>query len=236
MPDKRLLSRAQISLLLKGLQDSVTPVRIALLRDIVRLPFDAESTELLRPVLPYLHEPEVIWTTFVPSPAIRDSIFEIVESTEEEERSLAKETIAEAERRVRESGHESFRLTARFAQLALNQYDLGQNLLVDAEEVARQVADLGGSYVPDVVGLFNVYRVWLRRGATFWFHWVEQQRHQYDPATQVPSWFPIDEGALAVSRQIEWAVSRGDTADTLTASACLAVRRGTRPIRCGSAH
>lgn len=217
MPDKPVLSRAQISLLLRGLQDSVTPVRIALLRDIVRLPFDAESTELLRPVLPYLHEPEVIWTTFVPSPAIRDSIFEIVESTEEEERNLAQETIAEAERRVRESGDESFRLTARFAQLALNQYDLGQNLLVDAEEAARQVAGLGGSYVPDVVGLFNVYRVWLRRAATFWFHWVEQQRHEYDPVTQVPSWFPIDEGALAVSRQIEWAVSRGDTADTLSA-------------------
>jgi hypothetical protein len=218
MPDKPLLSRTQISLLLRGLQDSVTPVRIALLRDIVRLPFDAESTELLRPVLPYLHEPEVIWTTFVPSPAIRDSIFEIVESTEEEERSLAKETIAEAERRVRESGDESFRLTARFAQLVLNEYDpRSENLLVDAEDVARQVAELGKSYVPDVAGLYNVYRVWLRRAATFWFRWVEEQKHQFDPATQVPSWFPIYEGPLAVSRQIEWAVSRGDTADTLTA-------------------
>ena len=217
MPDKRSLSRAQITFLLRGLQDSDTPVRIALLRDIVRLPLDAESADLLQPILPDLQEPEVIWTTFVPSRAVRDSIFEIVQSTEEEERWLASQTIAEAEKKARESGNESFRLTARFGELALNQYDLGQNLLVDAQEVARQVAELGKSYVPDVAGLFNVYRVWLRRAATFWFRWVEEQRHQYDPATQVPSWFPIDEGPLAVSRQIEWAVSRGDTADTLTA-------------------
>jgi hypothetical protein len=217
MPDKRSLSRAQIALLLRGLQGSDTPVRIALLRDIVRLPLDAESADLLQPVLPDLQEPEVIWTTFVPSPAVRNSIFEIVKSTEDEERWLASQTIAEAEKKVRESGNESFRLTARFAELALNQYDVGQNLLVDAQEVARQVAELGDSYVPDVLGLFNVYRVWLRRTATFWFRWVEEQQHQYNPATQVPSWFPIDEGSLAVSRQIEWAVSRGDTADTLTA-------------------
>lgn len=218
MPDKRLLSRAQIALLIRGLQDSVTPVRIALLRDIVRLPFDAESTELLRPVLPYLHEPEVIWTTFIPSSPIRDSIFGIVECTEEEERRLARETIAEAEKRVRESGDESFHLTSRFAQLALKEYDpRSENLLSDAEDVARQVSELGTSYVPDIAGLYNVYRVWLRRAATFWFRWVEEQKHQFDPATQGPSWFPIYEGPLAVSRQIEWAVSRGEITDTLTA-------------------
>ena len=115
-------------------------------------------------------------------------------------------------------GQDSFRITSRFAQLALNDYDPNsENLLADAEDIARQAEESGKWYSPDVAGLYNVYRVWLRRAANFWFQWLEERRHEYDPATQMPSWFPMQEGPLAVSRQIEWAVSRGDTAETLAA-------------------
>ena len=201
-----------------ALSDPVSPVRIAVLRGLVCLPLDRECTELLRPVLPYVQEPEIIWTTFVPSPSMRNRILEIVQCTAGEEVSLARETLAEAEEKARKSGQESFRITARFAQLALNDYDpRSENLLADAEDAARQAEELGKSYVPDVAGLYNVYSVWLRRAANFWFRWVEEQRYQYDPASQLPSWFPMNEGPLAVSRQIEWAVSRGDTADTVVA-------------------
>jgi hypothetical protein len=218
MPDKPLLSRAQIEGLLSAISDPESPVRIAALRALVRLPLDPEGAELLWLVPPYVYPPEIVWATFVPPPPIRDRIFQIVQCTEEEERSLALETEAEAEEKTRKSGQESFRITARFAQLALNDYDpRSENLLADAEDAARQAQELGKSYVPDVAGLYNVYRVWLRRAANFWFHWVEEQRYQYDPTTQLPSYFPIYEGPLAVSRQIEWAVSRGDTADTVAA-------------------
>ena len=218
MSEKPLLSRAQIEDLFAALSDSASPVRIAVLRDLVRLPLDPESTELLRPMLPYVQEPGIAWTTFVPSSSVRDSILEIVQCTEEDERNLARETIAEAEEKAREPGQESFRITSRFAQLALNDYDPhSENLLGDAEDVARQAEELGKSYLPDVAGLYDVYRVWLRRAANFWFHWVEERQHEYDPATQMPSWFPLYEGPLAVSRQIEWAVSRGDTAEMLAA-------------------
>jgi hypothetical protein len=76
MSDKPLLSRAQIDGLLMALSDPVSPVRIAVLRGLVCLPLDRECTELLRPVLPYVQEPEIIWTTFVPSPSMRNRILE----------------------------------------------------------------------------------------------------------------------------------------------------------------
>ena len=213
-----LLSPAQTEDLFAALADSASPVRIAVLRALVRLPLDPESTGLLRPMLAHILEPEIAWTTFVPSSSVRDSILDIVQCTEEEERSLARETMAEAEEQVRKSGQDSFRITSRFAQLALNDYDPNsENLLADAEDIARQAEELGKWYSPDVAGLYNVYRVWLRRAANFWFQWLEERRHEYDPATQMPSWFPMQEGPLAVSRQIEWAVSRGDTAETLAA-------------------
>ena len=173
---------------------------------------------MLKPMLADLREPEVTWCTFVPTVPMRNRIFEIVQCTEVEEQDLARAAVEKAEEQARQSKDESFLATARLARLALKSYgDRDENLLGDAEEIARQIAALGSSYVPDVAGLYNVYRVWLRRAANFWYRWVDENRNQYDPKFQLPSYFPLYEGPLAVSRQIEWAVSRGDTVETLTA-------------------
>jgi CHAT domain len=218
MTDQVLLSPDQISGLLQALSDPADPVRIAVLRALLRLPLDAAANTLLRPVLADLNAPEVTWTTFIPSKSDLGSILEIVERSEEEERSLARRVITAAESKFGKPGQESYRITARFARLALNDYENArENLLPDAEYVARAAEELGNAYVPDVSGLYDVYRVFLRRAASYWFHWVEESRYMYDPATQMPSYFSTYEGSLAVSRQIEWAVSRGNIAATLAA-------------------
>ncbi|MBV8867327.1 MAG: CHAT domain-containing protein [Acidobacteriaceae bacterium] len=152
---------------------------------------------MLRPRRGEYERQDIFWSTWVPDPDTRQRIFEIVRFPEERQRMLAK--------KITGSTHSP--VTARFAQLALNRYDpQSENLLADAQAVAKEIQEMGDGFKPDVRGLFEVYLLFLQRTANFWFKWVNES--SYNPSNSLPSWFPVNEGALAVSRQIEWAVSR----------------------------
>ena len=210
MSDATLLSSPRLDGLFAALSDSAVAVRIAVARALVRLPLDGKMGEMLSSALTEFREEDIFWSTFIPDEPVHRSVLEVVQCTEQEEVELARATRAEARENARITGDESFQITALFAGLAFAVHDeRSENLLADAEEVARLASDMGPSYAPDIGGLYNAYRVWLRRADRFWFDWVEKIRDQYDPATQIPPWFPLYEGPLAVSRQIEWAVSRG---------------------------
>jgi co-chaperonin GroES (HSP10) len=205
--------------LLAALSDSEKAVRIAALRAIVRLPLDLQTATEVQTRRAEFARRDIAWPTWVPDDEMGRDIARLVEISEEQERTLA--------RRVIES--ESDPITTGFAALALGEYaPRSENLLVDGEAIANRAYSAGAEFVPDIVGLFDVYLVFLRPAATFWFRWVREQSHTYNPSRDVPSWFPMYEGPLAVCRQIEWAVSRRGIEPVLDALNPVLLEGGSR--------
>ena len=193
--------------LLAALSDPEKVVRIASLRALVRLPLGSDTAAKLRPLRAEYERRDISWATWVPDEETAGQISKLVALPEEEERALARKIAATAKSPI----------TKRFARLALGEYDPPENLLTSAELVATDAYKMGSEFAPDIRGLFEVYGVFLRRAADFWFDWVRNFPTYYDPSRELPPWFSSHQGALAVSRQIEWTVSRAELPVVLSA-------------------
>ena len=104
-------------------------------------------------------------------------------------------------------------MTSLFARLAMPVYDAdprSENRLADAQNVSKMIAGLGRRFQPDVHALFQVYQSFLPVSARFWMEWLETMKAQegLNISKEMPSWFPMHEGELAVTRQLEWTLSR----------------------------
>ncbi len=104
----------------------------------------------------------------------------------------------------------SYLVTSEFASLAMLDFDdKTETHLAASEDIGRQIQILGPNYQPDISSLFQVYQSFFRHSMQFWFKWLDNRRNKgLNVVRQMPDWFPITEGPLAVTRQIEWAVSR----------------------------
>jgi hypothetical protein len=104
----------------------------------------------------------------------------------------------------------SYLVTCEFASLAkLDFDDATETHLVASMDIGRQIQVLGPHYRPDISSLFQVYQSFFRHSMQFWFGWLDTLRKEgLNLVTEMPGWFPIREGPLAVTRQLEWAVSR----------------------------
>lgn len=104
-------------------------------------------------------------------------------------------------------------MTSLFARLAMPVYDAdprSENRLADAQNVSKMIAGLGRRFQPDAHALFQVYQSFLPVSARFWMEWLETMKAQegLNISKEMPSWFPMHEGELAVTRQLEWTLSR----------------------------
>jgi len=177
--------------LLPGLSDPEKVVRIASLRALVRVPLDPDTEQLLRPHRAEYERHEIYWATWTPDATMCSHISRVVDASDAEEKTLAQRIIRRSPSNI----------TRDFAYLALHDYGpLSENLLVDAKFVAGRAASIGDQFVPDIPGLFQVYLVFLRRAADFWFPYVLKlaEKGVFRPAAAMPSFFPVYEGALAL--------------------------------------
>jgi len=100
-------------------------------------------------------------------------------------------------------------VTSLFARLNMPSYDEHHERLVEAENVSKIVSELGSKFKPDVPGLLAVYESFLPQATDFWLQWLAKLHADgYDLHKAMPLWFPLTEGPLAVTRQIEWTLSR----------------------------
>ncbi len=104
----------------------------------------------------------------------------------------------------------SYVVTSQFASLALLDFDdRTETHLAASEGIGRQIQILGRNFRPDISSLFQVYQSFYRHSMRFWLNWLEDRKNAgMNLAREMPDWFPITQGPLAVTRQIEWAVSR----------------------------
>jgi len=180
--------------LFAALRDPEEAVRIAAARALTRLPLDFEASAEFRPFRAEIENRHLNWSTFLPEPELLDRIQNLVDWPAEQEFNAAAEVVANTLDPVCEV----------FAKVAL--YESLDEF--NSEPLAQMAQQQGPAYFPDIQSFFRLYEFFLRRAAGFWFHWVNDQRDHYDPTTALPSWFPLREGALAASRQLEWILSR----------------------------
>jgi hypothetical protein len=104
----------------------------------------------------------------------------------------------------------SYVVTSQFASLAMLDFDdRTETHLAASEGIGRQIQILGRNFRPDISSLFQVYQSFYRHSMRFWLNWLEDRKNAgLNLAHEMPDWFPITQGPLAVTRQIEWAVSR----------------------------
>jgi hypothetical protein len=194
-----VFSGDELSGLLAALDDPVPAVSIAALRALVRLPVDPAVRAELEPHCSSVERSDWAWSTWIPDKATRKAIGALLDSAAEAE--------VEPIRLARTARSSIIR---RFAQLALDEEPdpLSHEMLAGSEELSAEVHRRGRSVLPEVAEIFDAYRVFLPRAGRFWFSWVEEQRWSYDAEHALPSWFPMHEGPLAVTRQLEWIASR----------------------------
>lgn len=199
----RVFSRDELLGLLAALDNPVTAIAVAALRALVRLPVDpAVGLDLKR--YRSLIEPSAwAWSTWIPDRAGREQIGALLDIAPEAEEKLA--------RRIAGTARSS--IIRRFAQLAIDQETdpLSDAMLGCAQELSAEVKRGGEEVIPDVGEIFDVYKVFLPRADRFWFSWVDEQRYSYNAEQGMPTWFPMYEGPLAVTRQLEWIASRAGT-------------------------
>ena len=115
-------------------------------------------------------------------------------------------------------------VTSLFARLAIRSChprleDLrteGEDLLAEAEHIGSVVQSLGPRFQPDVGALAQVYQSFFRGNSEFWLEWLQMMKNQgEDVQGSMPSWFPLYEGTMAATREIEWTVSRSGMRATL---------------------
>jgi hypothetical protein len=101
-------------------------------------------------------------------------------------------------------------VTALFAELTLlDQHDREGECLSASENIGHLVHSLGPRFEPDVPALFGVYQSFFRHSTQFWLRWLEKMKGEgLNLYREMPNWFPTREGALGVTRQLEWTVSR----------------------------
>lgn len=103
-------------------------------------------------------------------------------------------------------------ITSQFASLALLDFDdQTETHLAASERISHQIKILGSSFTPHIPSLFQVYQSFFRSSMQFWLSWLENWKKQgLNLVREMPAWFPMTEGPLAVARYLEWAVSRGN--------------------------
>jgi hypothetical protein len=196
----RVFSREELAGLLAALDDPVTSIAVAALRALVRLPVDSGVGLYLEPYRTSIARSAWAWSTWIPDRAGREQIDALLELAPEAEEKLA--------RRIADAARSS--IIRRFAQLAIDPETdrLSDAMLGTAQKLSAEVKGGGEEVIPDVGEIFDVYKIFLPRADRFWFRWVDEQRDKYDAERSMPSWFPMYEGPLAVTRQLEWIASR----------------------------
>jgi hypothetical protein len=192
-----LLSRGALSGLFAALNDPERVVSVAALRALVRLPLDTSIAQELRPYRAAVERRDFAWSTWIPDATERTRIGEIVGPRPD----------AESLRAI--ASKSSSPIVQSFAQSYID--DPGgpsDELSGKAEQLSAEIQRLGVAHVPNIDELFALYRAFLPNAAQFWFDWVAGHGRPFDPANELPSYFPLHEGALAASRQLEWIASR----------------------------
>jgi hypothetical protein len=198
-----VFSRDELLGLLAALDDPVTAIAVAALRALVRLPVDPAVGLDLKPYRGLIEPSAWAWSTWIPDKAGREQIGALLDLAPEAEENLARRIAATARSSI----------IRRFAQLAIDQDPdpLSDAMLGGAQELSAEVKRGGEEVIPDVGEIFDVYKIFLPRADRFWFSWVDKQRDNYNAEQGMPSWFPMYEGPLAVTRQLEWIASRVGT-------------------------
>jgi hypothetical protein len=217
---------------LAGLEDVVSPdVRKTLLTNVLRRLRSYRSEDILG--VSYLPEPEVreeIWGLLSTRGTIdRDRahsvlveaarkttgdgpIAALIRAPYDEEISIDLDAVESVLPQARPELVTNL-ITSLFARLAMPVYDEESNPQsrpAESEVITGMIAGLGRRFQPDVRALFRIYQSFLPVSVRFWMEWLETMRAQegLNISERMPSFFPIYEGELAVTRQLEWTLSR----------------------------
>jgi hypothetical protein len=204
-----VLSRDEISGLLASLDDPESIVRIAAIRALVRLPLDGDAQTALRPHRASVERRDYAWSTWLPTAANRARLGLLLDAAQSGSTARAQLLFASAQSSI----------GRRFAQLALQSQALqssdmraeAEAISAGAEAIAAEVERSELASISEVPELFAAYGLFAPAALRFWFDWTLSERHTYDPARELPSWFPLTESSLVAARQIEWLAARAST-------------------------
>lgn len=224
--DRPAFSRDDVSGLFSALDDAEPAVSVAALRALMRLQLEPQVTSELRPYCAAVEQYVYTWSTWLPDTVERARIDALLSMAPETQRGLARTIAADARSPI----------IQRFALLALDDSSPQlHTVLTGAEQLSAEVERLGADAVPEVGEIFDAYKVFLPRASAFWFSWVDSQRGEYDPAHGLPSWFPLEQGSLAATRQLEWIASRAGL-DRLVLGLRDPLQRGSAGERFAASH